>query len=129
MSAKPPPHAGIRHVALTVSDLAACERFYVGLLGYEVEWRPDADNVYMSSGTDNIALHHGETAGDGGGLDHLGIILNTPQDVDAWFEYLRAHDVPIHAEPKTHRDGARSFYCADPAGNRLQMIYHPPLSD
>ncbi len=127
MTARPPPIAGIRHVALTVEDVAACERFYVDLLGYRVEWRPDGDNVYMTCGVDNIALHRGMASGDGG-LDHLGIILNKPEHVDAWFEFLRAHDVPMHAEPKTHRDGARSFYCSDPAGNRLQMIYHPPLS-
>jgi predicted enzyme related to lactoylglutathione lyase len=36
--------------------------------------------------------------------------------------------VKILKEPKTHRDGARSFYCLDPAGNTVQMIYHPPLA-
>ena len=33
------------------------KRFYVDLLGFEVEWEPDADNVYLSSGIDNLALH------------------------------------------------------------------------
>ena len=32
-------------------------RFYVDLLGFAVEWEPDADNVYLSSGIDNLALH------------------------------------------------------------------------
>ena len=128
MTQKPPPIAGMRHVALVVPDLAACERFYVDLLGYEVEWRPDEDNVYLSCGVDNVALHRGMPSG-AGGLDHLGIILRKPEHVDAWFEFLCTHDVPMHTEPKTHRDGARSFYCSDPAGNRVQMIYHPPLSD
>jgi hypothetical protein len=31
--------------------------------------------------------------------------------------------------PRTHRDGARSFYCFDPAGNLVQFIYHPPISN
>ena len=125
---RPPPIAGMRHVALIVADVAACERFYVDLLGYKIEWRPDDDNVYLSCGIDNIALHRG-TSSSAGSLDHLGIILRKPEHVDAWFEFLRAHDVPMHTEPKTHRDGARSFYCSDPAENRVQMIYHPPLSD
>jgi hypothetical protein len=30
--------------------------------------------------------------------------------------------------PRTHRDGARSFYCRDPEGNLVQMIYHPPIA-
>lgn len=117
----------MRHVALMVDDLAACERFYVELLGYKVEWRPDGDNVYLTSGSDNLALHRGMVSGTGA-LDHVGIVLNAPEHVDAWFEFLRAHDVKMDARPRTHRDGARSFYCFDPAGNRLQMIYHPPLA-
>jgi catechol 2,3-dioxygenase-like lactoylglutathione lyase family enzyme len=54
---RPPPHAGLRHLALNVRDLDAMKRFYVDLLGFAVEWEPDADNVYLSSGIDNLALH------------------------------------------------------------------------
>ena len=39
----PQPVAGMRHVALSVTSLEACERFYVDVLGMRVEWRPDAD--------------------------------------------------------------------------------------
>ena len=125
---RPPQIAGMRHIALTVSDIAACERFYVDLLGYKVEWRPDDDNIYITCGVDNIALHKGFASGTSC-LDHLGIILRKLDHVDEWFEFLKSYGVPMHTEPKTHRDGARSFYCSDPAGNRLQMIYHPPISD
>jgi catechol 2,3-dioxygenase-like lactoylglutathione lyase family enzyme len=44
-------------MALNVKDMAACERFYVELLGLKGEWRPDVDNVYLTSGCDNLALH------------------------------------------------------------------------
>jgi catechol 2,3-dioxygenase-like lactoylglutathione lyase family enzyme len=54
---RPAKTLGMRHVALNVSDLEACEQFYVGLLGMTVEWRPDTDNVYLTSGNDNLALH------------------------------------------------------------------------
>ena len=50
---RPANTLGMRHVALNVSDMAACERFYVDLLGMQVEWRPDDDNVYLTSGHDN----------------------------------------------------------------------------
>ncbi|MGU9977657.1 MAG: VOC family protein [Candidatus Oxydemutatoraceae bacterium WSBS_2016_MAG_OTU14] len=120
---------GLRHVALCVADLEACEHFYIDLLGYSVEWKPDADNVYLTSGADNLALHRVAKKREGGRLDHIGIILNTPGDVDQWFEFLSAHGVEIEKEPKTHRDGARSFYCYDPDGTLLQMIYHPPLAN
>ena len=52
-----PPMLGIRHVALYVADLAAAERFWVDVMGYAVEWRPDPDNVYLCGARDNLALH------------------------------------------------------------------------
>ncbi len=96
-----------------------------------VEWRPDAYNVYLSSGTDNLALHQTQgkpESDEGQRLDHIGFILDCPASVDQWHEYLRDRQVPIRQAPKTHRDGTRSFYCADPEGNLVQMIYHPSLS-
>jgi hypothetical protein len=37
--------------------------------------------------------------------------------------------VTCEKSPRTHRDGARSFYARDPEGNVVQVIYHPPISD
>jgi len=127
-----PTHAGLRHLALNVRDLPAMKRFYVELLGFAVEWEPDPDNVYLSSGIDNLALHRSAEASrssDGGGaLDHLGLIVRTPDEVDRWAAFLEANGVPISATPKTHRDGARSCYFKDPDGNSVQIIHHPPIS-
>ena len=128
---RPPATAGLRHVALNVRDLEACERFYTELLGMHVEWRPDADNVYLTGGNDNLALHRAASPigpDTPQRLDHIGFVVNETGDVDAWFGFLRSKGVKILKEPKTHRDGARSFYCLDPAGNTVQMIYHPPLA-
>src|SRR5206468_4566772 len=61
-----PAHAGLRHLALNVRDLAAMKRFYVDLLGFAVEWEPDSDNVYLSSGVDNLALHRSTPLTAGG---------------------------------------------------------------
>ncbi len=125
-----PKHAGLRHVALNVENIEAMEHFYVDLLGFEVEWRPDPENVYLSSGIDNLALH---VVRDRGGraqtLDHTGIIIDDIDVVDDWYAFLRENDVDLVNEPKTHRDGARSFYCRDPEGNVVQVIYHPPISE
>ena len=126
---KPNPTSGLRHVALNVKDVEACEYFYVNLLGMQIEWRPDPDNVYLTSGNDNLAIHKTSDEISGGqALDHVGFIMNDIDDVDAWYEFLKANNVTIKKEPKTHRDGARSFYCADPGGVIVQMIYHPPLA-
>jgi catechol 2,3-dioxygenase-like lactoylglutathione lyase family enzyme len=123
-----PSHVGIRHLALNVRDLGAMKRFYTELLGFQVEWEPDPDNVYLTSGSDNLALHRAAAA-PGGALDHLGLVVRTPGDVDRWAAYLEGQGVKLLAGPRTHRDGARSCYFCDPDGNRIQIIHHPPISD
>ena len=128
---RPESIPGLHHVALNVKNLEACERFYTELIGMRVEWRPDADNVYLTGGTDNLALHRaasGREPGTAQRLDHIGFVLNEARAVDEWFAFLKSQGVVILKEPKSHRDGARSFYCHDPDGNTLQLIYHPPLA-
>jgi len=138
MTIERPTHSGLRHLALHVRDLAAMKRFYVELLGFAVEWEPDADNVYLSSGIDNLALHRSPLEADGGttvatpargALDHLGLVVRTPALVDSWAAFLESRGVTIDAMPRTHRDGARSCYFRDPDGNPIQVIHHPPISD
>ena len=127
---RPAATLGMRHVALNVRDLDACEKFYVGLLGMSVEWRPDADNLYLSSGNDNLALHRAsaEAPADAAQrLDHIGFFIASEGEVDDWHDFLKAQGVPMKSSPKTHRDGARSFYCSDPEGTIVQLIFHPPI--
>ncbi len=127
---RPDGMAGLRHVAIWVQDLEACERFYCGLLGMQIEWRPDPDNLYLTNGNDNLALHRATKpfAAEGQRLDHVGFILRGAEYVDQWCDYLGGNSVKIAQAPKTHRDGARSFYCRDPEGNLIQFIHHPPIA-
>jgi len=124
-----PSHAGLRHVAINVVDLALVEQFYVELLGFTVEWRPDSENVYLCSGVDNLALHVvTDTGGKAQTLAHVGIIVDTLNGVDDWYAFLFENGVEMITQAKTHRDGARSFYCYDPEKTVVQIIFHPPLS-
>jgi len=128
-SRRPPSTTGMRHVALNIHNLEQTEYFYVELLGMQVEWRPDEDNVYLTSGNDNLALHRATEKPSGQQhLDHIGFIIAEIDQVDSWYDYLLSHEIEIFKQPQTHRDGARSFYCRDPDGNVVQMIFHPPLA-
>ncbi len=120
---------GIRHIALNVSDPQRSKEFYTRYLGMTVEWEPDPDNVYLTTAShDNLALHRGERASGPQSLDHFGFIVETMADVDDWYVRIREGGIKILREIKTHRDGARSFYFADPDGNVIQVMYHPPIS-
>ena len=125
MTEFPSGMSGMRHIALRVERLAECVCFYRDILGMKVDWQPDEDNCYLTSGSDNLALHRADSPlgnGNSQRLDHLGFVLSTMDDVDAWHAHFIAKGVEIISELKTHRDGARSFYCKDPDGNTVQMI-------
>ena len=134
-----PTHRGLRHVALRVTDLARSRAFYERFLDMKVVWEPDSDNVYFSSGSDNLALHQigpAELAQyqppRGQLLDHVGVILQSPAHVDEMFQDVRQdaaqYGATIAKPPKHHRDGSYSFYFTDPDGNVIQALYEPTLS-
>jgi len=127
---RPRATAGLRHVALYVSKFDRCVEFYVNLMGMEVEWHPDEDNIFLTSGNDNLALHRRTepATAQGQRLDHIGFIIEGIDEVDRWYRHLADSGVSIPKAPKTHRDGGRSFMCLDPDGTMIQIMFHPPLS-
>ena len=131
MSNNLPPSGmiGIRHVALFIKELEIAVDFYTKIMGMQVEWQPDLDNVYLTNQGDVFALHRVDYMASGTQrLDHIGFVLKTPQAVDDWHAYFVKNNVRITEAPKTHRDGSRGFYCLDPVGHLLELIYHPPIS-
>jgi catechol 2,3-dioxygenase-like lactoylglutathione lyase family enzyme len=122
----------MRHIALKVTSVARSRIFYRDILGMDVVWEPDAQNVYLSSGCDNLALHEvSQNLAKGAveqQLDHLGFVVETIDRVKQLAEEFQAKGVKIVHPFKIHRDGSASFYCADPDGIVIQMLYEPQLS-
>jgi catechol 2,3-dioxygenase-like lactoylglutathione lyase family enzyme len=126
---KPQGMIGIRHVALFIKDLEKAVDFYTQMMGMKIEWQPDTDNVYLTNDGDVFALHRVDYVPQGQQrLDHIGFVLKTPEAVDDWYAYFVENGVKITEAPKTHRDNSRGFYCLDPVGHLLELIYHPPIS-
>ena len=122
----------MRHVALKVKNVAQSKKFYQEILGMDVVWEPDAENVYLSSGCDNIAIHavsaNFAASAEEKQLDHLGFIVESTERVKELEQEFIAKGVRIVHPFKAHRDGSASFYCADPDGIVIQMLYEPHLS-
>ncbi|PRQ07937.1 VOC family protein [Enhygromyxa salina] len=129
-----PPLLGLRHLALNVpgARYAATVRFYREGMGMRTDWEPDDSAVYLTSGTDNLALHRVENVTRSHPpFDHLGFMVPDGAAVEAWHARLSAGaeqlGIEILARPRLHRDGATSFYLLDPAGNKLQIVHIPSV--
>lgn len=122
----------MRHIAIKVSDVARSKQFYQNILGMDVVWEPDSHNVYLSSGSDNLAIHQiTEQFAKGAEerqLDHFGFIVDSVERVRELEAAFTSQGVKIVHPFKLHRDGSASFYCADPDGIVIQMLYEPQLS-
>jgi len=123
---------GMRHIALRVKDIKRSKHFYQEILGMEVVWEPNPQNVYLSSGVDNLALHQSSSGNDSSSekqsLDHLGFVVESTERVRELEQEFRAKGVKIIHPFKIHRDQSASFYCADPDGIVIQLLYEPQLS-
>ena len=123
---------GFRHVAINVRNVRKSVDFYCSTLGMRVEWEPDSDNVYLTSGTDNLAIHkltEGQAPSAVQSVHHIGFVVGAPEDVDRVASRIQSQGIQLAQPVKTHRDGARSFYFRDPDGILIQLLYHPPISD
>ena len=129
-------NCGLRHLALKVIDISKSLTFYERLFGMRVVWQPDPENIYLSSGTDNLALHQlpaEELASyrprQGQYMDHFGFFMESPDSVDAMFQRVQGEGVTIVKPPQKHRDGSYSFYLADPDENVIQVLYEPTVRE
>jgi len=118
----------ILETVLYAEDLDAARRFYVGLLGLEeISFDPDRDLFLKCENgvlilfkasktlvTDAGVPGHGTT-----GAGHMAFSA-THQELDQWTQRLESKGVSI-VQHKTWRNGARSIYFLDPAGNILEF--------
>lgn len=134
MSALPIATIGLRHLALRVRSVARSKRFYCEVFGMQPVWEPDEKTSYLSSGTDNLALHElpeprqPNAADATQPLDHLGFLVRSPEEVYEAASAVRDHAEKILQEPREHRDGSHSFYLADPDGNVVQVLFEPTVA-
>ncbi len=126
------PLVGLWHLALKVQNLTRSRAFYQNFLGMEVVWEPDSENLYLSLGKDNLALHQipqdmALIQQGAHPLDHFGFIVADKEGVDQMATKLAQAGIPIVKPVRLHRDGSYSFYVNDPDGNLIQILYDPHI--
>ncbi len=109
---------GLRHLALKTRDLAATERFYTEVLGFEVAFTHRGMTFLRTPGGDDL-LNFVRAREDfdpaAGGLDHFGVRLSRPE----WkkrVDSLAQAGVTIRG-----RRGRSAVYIRDPNGYTVEL--------
>ncbi|CAN7248480.1 VOC family protein [Mesorhizobium amorphae] len=125
--------SAILESALYVTDLAAAEAFYAGVLGLDPLGKVEGRHVFFRCGDGVLLLFNAEatkvppapdarlkvpphgTVGDG----HL-CFTASADEIAQWREHLAAKKIAIESEFEWPQ-GGRSIYIRDPSGNSIEF--------
>ncbi len=112
------------HVSLNVSDLAKSVAFYRGLFGEPQKLKGDYAKFVGERPEIHLALQPGLRAeASGGRLSHLGIRVDSIEEVRRWRSELKARGVVSEEEKREACCYALQdkFWLSDPDGNRWEV--------
>ncbi|OZH52715.1 glyoxalase [Hydrocoleum sp. CS-953] len=113
------------HIALTASNLENSVEFYQALFGVApVKYKSDYAKFDIANPPLNLTLNLGENVQPGGKLDHLGIQVETSQEVAAAIERFKISGLLIFEEHNTDCCYAiqDKVWVTDPDGNRWEVF-------
>lgn len=107
-------------IAIPVAGKSKARRFYIGLLGFTEEEKPEAlsgrGGCWLKAGS--VRLHLGvEKDFVPARKAHPAFLLD---DLEPLIERLSAADCPVNEEPPL--PGYRRRFTADPFGNRIELM-------
>jgi catechol 2,3-dioxygenase len=122
-----PPGTTIGHAHLQVSDLSAAERFYNGVLGFDVIVRGYPGALFVSAGGyhHHVGLNSWRSAGASPpppgsiGLRSFEVVLPTPDELDAVLGRIRSAGLQVESF-------GRDPLVRDPSGNGVVLRSAPP---
>ena len=112
------------HISLNVSDLPKAVDFYRGFLGEPKKRKADYAKFVSENPEIHLALQPGlESGARGGPLSHLGIRVESIEEVRRWRSELRARGVVSDEEKREACCYAiqDKFWLTDPDGNRWEI--------
>lgn len=110
---------GIDHVVLHVKDLARSKKFYIELLGMEVEHQ-SSWQLFLKCGNQGVALFEvkaGTKINGGSEVNHMALRLKSGEH-----EKVKAVLEEAGCEVSGRRGDPQCIYFSDPDGHRLQLL-------
>lgn len=112
------------YIVLLCNDIEAMKRFYTEVMGFPV-YRDWGDWLEMQVGASLLTLRKRGRPYDGPATQgSAGVQLAfrvAPSEVDACYEELLRHNVPILEPPRTQDYGHRTLFFKDPENNILEI--------
>ena len=123
---------GWDHIAFSVPDLVAAERWYVEVLGAEVvgryNWGGDTshpvrphEDVRIGAHVVSLFLGEPQEAAPPPRLFHYAFNCRNLEEIDAWRAHLESQGVSYQGPIAHPGFGAVSLYFTDPWGTRLEI--------
>ena len=111
------------HISLNVSDLSKSVEFYQGFFGEPQKLKTDYAKFVNTEPEIHLALQPGLKSQAGGPLSHLGIRVESSDDVRRWRSDLKARGVVSEEEKREDCCYALQdkFWLTDPDGNRWEV--------
>jgi catechol 2,3-dioxygenase-like lactoylglutathione lyase family enzyme len=111
------------HVSLNVSDLAKSVEFYRGVFGEPKKLKADYAKFVGEKPELHLALQPGLKGQASGSLSHLGIRVESTDDVRRWRSDLKARGIVSDEEKREACCYALQdkFWLTDPDGNRWEI--------
>lgn len=131
----------LEHVAIWTHQLETLKRFY------ETYFDAAANKKYISNGTrkgfesyflsfhsdarlelmayDEIPQGDNSNGFESTGLTHLAFSVDTKEELDQLYNYMKEDGIPIVLEPHMTGDGYYEACILDPDGNRIEITVTP----
>lgn len=127
---------GLNHLGLVVEDIDKARKWFVESLGFEV-MEDRGELVFLKVGRDILAIKTPKMAVSKSeydsppeaskngwqSLDHYGFYADSPEEVDAFYQYLLENQIEVLKGPYNRRDG-RSVYFRDPCGLVGEYLFY-----
>lgn len=117
----------LNHVHFASGDVGATRAFYERFFGFKLHARLRDTTVLVNDDHFLLAI---DAAPERAGVEppaHFGFCVATRDEVEAAYAAMREAGVAFAQELRVLSENAVSFYCEDPAGNRVEVGWYRNL--